>query len=121
MKRLGYTHFVAQGGETGSPITQAMAVQAPPELLGIHISFASARSVFHPSLAACPKIQSRASTGSRRRKRPTRGRHALSGWSRLDELQLLNHRARPAVRDDERHRVLMRGIEDCDRVGQLVT
>jgi pimeloyl-ACP methyl ester carboxylesterase len=41
MKRLGYTRFVAQGGDTGSPITQAMAVQAPPELLGIHISFAS--------------------------------------------------------------------------------
>ena len=41
MKRLGYTRFVAQGGDTGSPITQAMAVQAPPELLAIHISFAS--------------------------------------------------------------------------------
>lgn len=41
MKRLGYKHFVAQGGDTGSPITQAMAVQAPPELLGIHLSFAS--------------------------------------------------------------------------------
>jgi pimeloyl-ACP methyl ester carboxylesterase len=38
---LVYTRFVAQGGDTGSPITQAMAVQAPPELLGIHISFAS--------------------------------------------------------------------------------
>jgi pimeloyl-ACP methyl ester carboxylesterase len=41
MKRLGYTRFVAQGGDTGSPITQAMAVEAPPELLGIHVSFAS--------------------------------------------------------------------------------
>ena len=41
MKRLGYTRFVAQGGDTGSPITQAMAVQAPAELLGIHVSFAS--------------------------------------------------------------------------------
>jgi pimeloyl-ACP methyl ester carboxylesterase len=41
MKRLGYTRFVAQGGDTGSPITQAMAVQEPPELLGIHVSFAS--------------------------------------------------------------------------------
>lgn len=41
MKRLGYTRFVAQGGDTGSPITQAMAVQAPPELVGIHVSFAS--------------------------------------------------------------------------------
>jgi pimeloyl-ACP methyl ester carboxylesterase len=41
MKRLGYKRFVAQGGDIGSPITQAMGVQAPPELLGIHVSFAS--------------------------------------------------------------------------------
>lgn len=41
MKRLGYARFVAQGGDIGSPIAQAMGVQAPPELLGIHVSFAS--------------------------------------------------------------------------------
>jgi pimeloyl-ACP methyl ester carboxylesterase len=39
MKRLGYTRFVAQGGDIGSAITQAMALQAPPELLGIHVNF----------------------------------------------------------------------------------
>jgi pimeloyl-ACP methyl ester carboxylesterase len=36
MKRLGYTKFVAQGGDWGAVITELMAVQAPPELLGIH-------------------------------------------------------------------------------------
>jgi pimeloyl-ACP methyl ester carboxylesterase len=36
MKRLGYTKFVAQGGDWGAVITDQMGVQAPPELIGIH-------------------------------------------------------------------------------------
>jgi len=36
MKRLGYNRFVAQGGDWGNAITEQMALQAPPELLGIH-------------------------------------------------------------------------------------
>jgi pimeloyl-ACP methyl ester carboxylesterase len=36
MKRLGYTRFVAQGGDWGAIITDLMGAQAPPELLGIH-------------------------------------------------------------------------------------
>src|SRR5512132_1358736 len=36
MKRLGYTHFVAQGGDWGAQITDVMGAEAPPELLGIH-------------------------------------------------------------------------------------
>jgi len=36
MKRLGYTKFVAQGGDWGAVVTEHMGVQAPPELLGIH-------------------------------------------------------------------------------------
>ena len=36
MKRLGYAQFVAQGGDWGAVITDVMAAQAPPELLGIH-------------------------------------------------------------------------------------
>jgi pimeloyl-ACP methyl ester carboxylesterase len=36
MKRLGYTRFVAQGGDWGASITDLMGAQAAPELLGIH-------------------------------------------------------------------------------------
>jgi pimeloyl-ACP methyl ester carboxylesterase len=36
MKRLGYTKYVAQGGDWGAIITEVMAVQAPAGLLGIH-------------------------------------------------------------------------------------
>ena len=36
MDRLGYGRYVAQGGDWGAAVTQAMAIQAPPGLLGIH-------------------------------------------------------------------------------------
>jgi pimeloyl-ACP methyl ester carboxylesterase len=36
MKRLGYTHYVAQGGDWGAMVTDLMGAQAPEGLLGIH-------------------------------------------------------------------------------------
>jgi pimeloyl-ACP methyl ester carboxylesterase len=38
MKRIGYTSYVAQGGDWGAPVSSAMARQAPAGLLGIHIN-----------------------------------------------------------------------------------
>ena len=38
MRRLGYTRYVSQGGDWGAIISQVMAVQAPPGLLGIHVN-----------------------------------------------------------------------------------
>lgn len=38
MQRLGYTRFVAQGGDWGSPVSEAMARQAPAGLVGIHLN-----------------------------------------------------------------------------------
>src|SRR5690242_15076656 len=39
MGRLGYTRFVAQGGDWGAMVADVMGTQAPPELLGIHLTW----------------------------------------------------------------------------------
>jgi pimeloyl-ACP methyl ester carboxylesterase len=41
MQRLGYTRFVAQGGDWGALITEILGAIAPPELLAIHTNMAS--------------------------------------------------------------------------------
>src|SRR6266536_2347219 len=42
MRRLGYTRYVAQGGDVGAAVTDAMARQAPEGLLGVHINVLTA-------------------------------------------------------------------------------
>jgi pimeloyl-ACP methyl ester carboxylesterase len=42
MKRLGYTRYVAQGGDWGAIITDVMATQGHPELIGMHTNLAGA-------------------------------------------------------------------------------
>jgi pimeloyl-ACP methyl ester carboxylesterase len=42
MKRLGYTRYVAQGGDWGAVIVEAMGLQAPTGLLGIHVNLPAA-------------------------------------------------------------------------------
>ena len=41
MQRLGYAKYVAQGGDWGNAVTELMAVQPPPGLLGIHTNMAA--------------------------------------------------------------------------------
>jgi pimeloyl-ACP methyl ester carboxylesterase len=48
MPRLGYTRYVAQGGDVGAAVTDAMGRQAPEGLIGIHTN------LFVPGLAAPP-------------------------------------------------------------------
>jgi pimeloyl-ACP methyl ester carboxylesterase len=48
MKRLGYTHYVAQGGDWGGGLVEVMARQAPEGLLGIHTNLPA---VFPPNAA----------------------------------------------------------------------
>jgi pimeloyl-ACP methyl ester carboxylesterase len=55
MKRLGYTQFVAQGGDWGALITDQMGAQAPPELIGIHTNMPG---------AVPPEIDAAAFTGA---------------------------------------------------------
>ena len=41
MQRLGYTQYVAQGGDWGNAVSEVMALQQPPGLLGIHTNMAA--------------------------------------------------------------------------------
>jgi pimeloyl-ACP methyl ester carboxylesterase len=41
MQRLGYTRYVAQGGDWGNAVSETMALRQPPGLLGIHTNMAA--------------------------------------------------------------------------------
>ncbi len=75
MKRIGYTRYVAQGGDWGSPVSSAMARQALAGLLGIHINLpatvppevAAVLAVGGPAPAGLSEKDSTRSTGPTRR------------------------------------------------------
>nr|WP_280822836.1 epoxide hydrolase [Mesorhizobium soli] len=53
MQRLGYSKYVAQGGDWGNAVTEDMALQQPPGLLGIHTNMpATVSAEINQSLAA---------------------------------------------------------------------
>jgi pimeloyl-ACP methyl ester carboxylesterase len=78
MKRLGYTRYVAQGGDWGSPVSSAMARQAPPGLLGIHINLPA---IVPPEVAAVLAVGGPAPEGLSEQERATFD--ALSASARM--------------------------------------
>ena len=68
MKRLGYTHYVAQGGDWGSVISSEMARQAPAGLAGIHINLAP---VAPPEVVAVLPVGGPAPAGLSEKERAT--------------------------------------------------
>jgi pimeloyl-ACP methyl ester carboxylesterase len=60
MRRLGYTRYVAQGGDWGSPVSNSMARQAPKGLLGIHVNLPG---TVPPEVAAVIPVGGLAPTG----------------------------------------------------------
>jgi pimeloyl-ACP methyl ester carboxylesterase len=68
MKRLGYTRYVAQGGDWGSPVSSAMARLAPPGLAGIHINLPA---VVPPEIASALAVGGPAPAGLSDQERET--------------------------------------------------
>jgi pimeloyl-ACP methyl ester carboxylesterase len=52
MRRLGYTRYVAQGGDVGAAVTDAMGRQAPEGLVGIHINLLAGATAIADQLPA---------------------------------------------------------------------
>jgi pimeloyl-ACP methyl ester carboxylesterase len=52
MQRLGYTRYVAQGGDLGAVVTDAMGRQGPNGLIGIHLNFLAGTSAIADRLPA---------------------------------------------------------------------
>ena len=110
MRRLGYTRFVAQGGDWGAVIVDLMGVQAPPELVAIHSNMPG---VLPPEIAPgfAPLVVA-----------PTAGRSlgrgaALlrAGRLRVHEGDRLRRRDAPASADALRDRRLARRAGRLDR------
>jgi pimeloyl-ACP methyl ester carboxylesterase len=52
MERLGYTRYVAQGGDVGASVTDALGRQAPTGLVGIHVNLLAGAIAFKDQLPA---------------------------------------------------------------------
>ena len=109
MRRLGYTRYVAQGGDVGALVTDAMGRQAPEGLLGIHVNLL---------VAALGLVDHCRRSPSRSARRPPR-----SPTFRHDRLRLLPGAGHAAADDRLRPAGLARragGLDARPRHGQLL-
>ena len=115
MQRLGYTKYVAQGGDWGNAVSEVMALQQPPGLLGIHTNMAGDGSArrFEGAFRGRPAAR-----------RPVAGRKARVGPARrlLQERAGLRQRDGAASADAVRNRRFAgrpRGLDARSRHSQL--
>ena len=78
MDRLGYTRYVAQGGDVGASVTDAMGRQAPEGLLGIHLNLLAGAIGHRRSTAGGIRAGTR---GARRAQRRSRRTASATSWS----------------------------------------
>ena len=107
MRRLGYTRYVAQGGDVGAGVTDAMGRQAPEGLIGIHTN------LLVPALGGTMPTDDRRGT-----RRGRADRHLPAVRQRLlrrDGHPTADDRLRPA-----RLARRPRGLDDRPRHGRLL-
>ena len=109
MDRLGYTRYVAQGGDVGADVTDAMGRQGPEGLVGIHVNLLTAALAYQGPPAGGVRAGTR---GARR------GQHVHDG-----RLRLLPGAVHPAADDRLLPAGLTRragGLDARPRHGQLL-
>ena len=79
MDRLGYTRYVAQGGDVGAAVTDAMGRQGPEGLLGIHVNLLALAIGLKDQLPAESEPERAAHRARSRRSRRTA---SATSWSR---------------------------------------
>jgi pimeloyl-ACP methyl ester carboxylesterase len=98
MRRLGYTRYVAQGGDQGASVTDAMARQAPDGLVGVHFNLLSAfpndvlAAVFGSAVHGLPKRLGVAVLANHAdRKEPVALEKVLALWKRGYFVEMPEH------------------------------
>ena len=78
MDRLGYTRYVAQGGDVGADVTDAMGRQGPEGLVGIHVNLLGGGARHQGPTAGGVRAGTR---GARRRSTRSRRTASATSWS----------------------------------------